>query len=980
MRFDTSQITHSDIILGKSSPVARHPLQEAKDILNASNQDNLSDRLKSGTFLTSTTTAGKTSTLNYIADIAISAFMRPNSIDFFSYNLRPNRRVYPFFDDKDVVGIIQKPNIIEIDSNSTFFSLYPQTTRNLSSVVPNISGTSGPPGDPSSYSLENLILGSIDISQEIIRIGSSTGPSARVLFTEKSASGKTILYVSDFVKDDKNFVIASGNTVYGMKSGATGKITSYQHFSGRCSIPLGTSVAGLFSVNSTGLLNEDQITIPAFPSIATSLTLSFDASNVDEYYTGNTIAFVTGSSEEVTQITAYDGATRTATISPAVTNVLPGVIYSIGDRRSPYAPGVAALSHYTSSKGFFGGILHIPGPNLRPRLRFKTGSKLFKITDDPTNKTDSATTVSEYYFNSYTIDISRGQVTINDSSGRNIVSPSPSGFTKPLSEAAAAILPPIIPNNPITDTLNQTTTTRYLSGKSPIAQSFFISDIDYPRGIYVPYVDLFFANKGTLPIELQIRPVVNGFPDSKNIIPNAVAVVEAEDVQVSQLPNPGSSNTYTRFTFNSPVYLFPGQEYALVLSSNDYDYDVYVSELGEKIIGSDRLVSQQPYLGSLFRSQNASTYDALQSEDMMFVIHKCEFISTGHVIFHEEKESPPNVLSDSNLPTVPWANTIVDTFVINSDAIELPGTSLTYQFKSTTLGNTSIDSSYSIADPSRRMALRERKVIYDKYMKDQESFIMRVDLNTESKDVSPIVYKNRQVLSTGEVLINNMELNVLNISIANTGNNYTAQNTAVIITSNVGSGANATIVTAVEPFATGKLGTLAFDGVGSGYYEDVNINIVSSDGSGAKVIGASETSVAGGPAAVRYISKTITLASEFNAGDLRVFLTAIKPQESDIQVYYKVRNKYDSQLIDGKRWSRMDPVTGTVNYSTNHNPIELEYRPSLTSNTIIYSSQNGTFDTFSQFKIKIIMASSGTTLDKIPFVLDMRAIALPGDV
>lgn len=968
---DSSQITHSDIILGRSSSVARHPLEESRDILNASNQGSLSDRLRSGTFLTSTTTAGTTATLNYIADIAISAFMRTNSIDFFSYNLRPNRRVYPFFDEKDVTGIIQKPNIIELDNDSTFLSLYPQSTRNLSNVVQNIRGTSGPAvGDANPLE----VSGSIDTSQEIIRIGSSTGPSARVLFTEKSTSGKTILYVSDFVKDNENFVIAAGNTVYGMKSGSTAKITSYQHFSGHCSTTL-SGAENIFTVNTVGPTSP----IPAAGSINSQVVLSFDASDVNEYYTGNTIAFVTGPSEEVTEIVAYDGATRTATISPTVNNVLPGVIYSIGDRRSPYVSNTAALSHYTTPKGFFGGILHIPGPVARPRLGFRTGSKLFKITDDPTNKTESATTVSEYYFNAYTIDISKGQVTINNPSGGLVVSPSPSGTVSPVSQSAGAITPPIIPNNPIIDTLNQTTTTRYLSGKNPIAQSFFISDTDYPRGIYVPYVDLFFANKGTLPIELQIRPVVNGFPDSRNVVPNAVAIVEAEDVRTSQVPNSSDPDTYTRFTFNSPVYLFPGQEYALVLSSNDYDYDVYISELGETIIGTNRLVSQQPYLGSLFRSQNSSTYDALQSEDMMFVIHKCEFVSTGHVIFHEEKKSPENLLSDFNLPTIPYSNTMVDTFVINSDAIELPGTSLTYQFKSTTLGNTSLDSSYVIAQPARRMALRERKVIYDKYLMDQESFLMKVDLNTTSKDVSPIVYKNRQLLSTGEVLINNMEMNSMTISIANTGNTYTAQNTAVIITSNVGSGANATIVTAVEEFATGKLGTLAFDGVGSGYYEDVNIDIVSSDGTDAEVVAASETSIAGGPAAARYVSKTITLASEFEAGDLRVFLTAVKPQESDIQVYYKVRNKYDSQLIDEKRWSRMAPVTGVVNYSINHNPIELEYRPSLTSNTIIYSSENGTFDTFSQFKVKIVLASSSTTLDKIPFVIDLRAIALPGD-
>ena len=40
-----------------------------------------------------------------------------------------------------------------------------------------------------------------------------------------------------------------------------------------------------------------------------------------------------------------------------------------------------------------------------------------------------------------------------------------------------------------------------------------------------------------------------------------------------------------------------------------------------------RIVSQQPYLGSLFKSQNGSTWTPSQFEDLKFLMNKCEFVS-----------------------------------------------------------------------------------------------------------------------------------------------------------------------------------------------------------------------------------------------------------------------------------------------------------------------------------------------------------------
>jgi len=57
--------------------------------------------------------------------------------------------------------------------------------------------------------------------------------------------------------------------------------------------------------------------------------------------------------------------------------------------------------------------------------------------------------------------------------------------------------------------------------------------------------------------------------------------------------------------------------------------------------------------------------------------------------------------------------------------------------------------------------------------------------------------------------------------------------------------------------------------------------------------------------ASRYISKTVVLADGQDAEDLVVFLTAYRPQGTNIQVYGKVLNATDSDPFDDKSWTPM---------------------------------------------------------------------------
>ena len=97
----------------------------------------------------------------------------------------------------------------------------------------------------------------------------------------------------------------------------------------------------------------------------------------------------------------------------------------------------------------------------------------------------------------------------------------------------------------------------------------------------------------------------------------------------------------TTFTFPSPVYCEGGGEFALVLLSASNEYFVYISRMGEEDIttvnsaDSEKIiVSQQPLLGSLFKSQNGATWDPSQLEDLKFELYRQIYCNSGRVNFY----------------------------------------------------------------------------------------------------------------------------------------------------------------------------------------------------------------------------------------------------------------------------------------------------------------------------------------------------------
>jgi len=192
----------------------------------------------------------------------------------------------------------------------------------------------------------------------------------------------------------------------------------------------------------------------------------------------------------------------------------------------------------------------------------------------------------------------------------------------------------------------------------PLAQSFEVPD---PNGIFVTRIRVYFSSKdsGNLPVKMELRPMVNGHPDSNRAIPGSRVVKPASSVNVvptgtidSMLANG------TDFVFDEPVHLRGGTEYAIVLWSPSMEYKVYISEVEDFVLGStEKRVSKQPYLGSLFKSQNSKTWEPSGREDLAFRLYRANFEFSGNAIL-ENAEVPPAILTRDPLIAKSGSNVI----------------------------------------------------------------------------------------------------------------------------------------------------------------------------------------------------------------------------------------------------------------------------------------------------------------------------------
>jgi len=249
------------------------------------------------------------------------------------------------------------------------------------------------------------------------------------------------------------------------------------------------------------------------------------------------------------------------------------------------------------------GTFFIPNPGNDSNPRWATGTRSVRFTTSITN--------------------SKGSGEVDSSADTTYTA---QGTLRVVRENILAIRNAELVRDTVNDERTVITTrseTRQVGWYDPLAQSFIV---DEEGGMFLTSVDIFFKTKdANIPISCQIRTMENGYP-TKDILPFSDTTISPDTIELSD-----NAAIASKFTFTSPVYIKSSTEYCLVLLSDSNEYQVWISRMGDVDVTGTRTISEQPYAGVLFKSQNASTWTADQYEDLKFNVYRAKFSSSAGV-------------------------------------------------------------------------------------------------------------------------------------------------------------------------------------------------------------------------------------------------------------------------------------------------------------------------------------------------------------
>ena len=252
----------------------------------------------------------------------------------------------------------------------------------------------------------------------------------------------------------------------------------------------------------------------------------------------------------------------------------------------------------------------------------------------------------------------------------------------------------------------------------PLAQSFIIGEL--PTGLFIHSIDLFFSHVSTknIPLKMYIVEVENGMPTQRRV-PLSDVSKQPEEVATSN-----DATAATTFTFDTPLYLQYGTEYAIVTESNSSEYRQWLSEVGKDDVNTGEFISKNPFLGVSFKSQNASTWTPDQNKDFKMVVRRAEYESSGSIIMHAVGIS--NIANDTSDGPLEFSQ-----IQLNTDFIEHPKTRVQYQIN---INNTGWE---NITPNENHYVSTVNPITVN------SNVMLKVIMESEASEVSPVVDLDR---------------------------------------------------------------------------------------------------------------------------------------------------------------------------------------------------------------------------------------------
>lgn len=190
------------------------------------------------------------------------------------------------------------------------------------------------------------------------------------------------------------------------------------------------------------------------------------------------------------------------------------------------------------------------------------------------------------------------------------------------------------------------------AGADPIAQTFLVNTIQSSKisgtGAFITKIDLFFSTKdSTLPVIVEIREVdpSTGYPTLR-AVPYGQAIVPSSQVNTS---TDGSKPTPVYFP--APVYLLNDREYSVTVIPGGLNpnYRVFTARIGDNDLLTGNRITAQPASGMMWISSNDRAYSAIQEEDMKYRLYMAKFDKsvTGSIVIKNENRDYLTVANQS---------------------------------------------------------------------------------------------------------------------------------------------------------------------------------------------------------------------------------------------------------------------------------------------------------------------------------------------
>jgi hypothetical protein len=605
----------------------------------------------------------------------------------------------------------------------------------------------------------------------------------------------------------------------------------------------------------------------------------------------------------------------------------------------------------TDASGSIYGFFIVPN---NTAMQFRTGQRIFRLTDSLTNTTNSTTTYSEAIYEA-------------------------AGLIESKENVVLSTRVPRIDRTSVND--NQTTfergviasQTQITGWYDPLAQTIMV---DEPGGIFATSIDLYFeAFDENVPVSVHLVTTLAGIP-SMNIIPFSKVTKTLTSANIS-----ADASVATNFTFEAPVHLQQGIEYSLVILSMSDKPKCFVSVMGEyDLTNPTYRISKQPYTGVFFKSQNASTWTPEQEKDLKFNLNRAVFSSYGEAIFNNSE------LQYTSLGTDPIYTT-------NGSAI----VKVYHKNHGLFVGSEVVLSGIAVTESVNMNGIPIVEL-------NKEQFVTRVErsyyeITVDSTATATGRAGGSSILALGNRLMDVMQLAVQQLVTPNTNidwfgkvssgqslagteqpyvvtpyfpiianeNTYYNRPQCVPSTSNQAGGVPGTTFKGVMETNLSNispvidLDRVSIFTISNMIDHPTGVNLTDNRNYVENFV--EETNATGGSAQSKYITRRVALTEDAN--QIRIILDVNRPSGTDVEVYYKVQAANDIDF-DQDDWQLQAPDT-PIGFSEN-----------LTS----YKEVEYSIDTelggveFSSMAIKIVFKSSNSAI--IPSCKALRAIAIYG--